>query len=274
MRRLLSIELFKLKQSKSAKALIIIYFVLFFFTALFASINFDFGNFSFRIADQGIFNFPYIWHFNTYIVSIIKILLAIVIITMLTNEYSNRTLKQNLIDGLSKKEFILSKFYALLLFAFASTLLVFLVSLVLGLVFSDYNEVGIIFSEMEYLLAYFIKLVSFFSLCMFFAILVKKSAFTLGFVFLLFLVESILLGIFQFKIEALLFLVDYFPLSSMSNLLVEPFTRLSIVKAATTQINPEFVKDYKVHFITLLIPAVWSCIFVWGSLQLLKKRDL
>ena len=29
---------------------------------------------------------------------------------MMANEYSNKTIKQNLIDGLSKKEFILSKF--------------------------------------------------------------------------------------------------------------------------------------------------------------------
>lgn len=274
MRRLLAIEFFKLKQSRSAKILSIIYFVLFLFTALFATINFDFGSINFRIADQGIFNFPYIWHLNTYMVSIIKILLAIVIISLITNEYSNRTLKQNLIDGLSKKEFILSKFYTLVVFALASTLLVFLVSLVLGLIFSDYTEIGIIFSELEYILAYFIKLVSFFSLCMFLAVLVRKSAFTLGFVFLIYLAESILGGIFRFQAEELLFIADYFPLNSMSNLIVEPLTRLNIVKTATSQINPDFVKDYKVHFTTLVIPVVWTFIFVWGSLNLLKKRDL
>lgn len=274
MRRLLAIELFKLKQSRSAKILISIYFLLFSFTALFASINFDFGSVSFRIADQGIFNFPYIWHFNTYMVAIIKLLLAIVIITMITNEYSNRTLKQNLIDGLSKKEFLLSKFYTVLLFSLASSLLVFVVSLVLGLFFSDYNEVNIIFSELEYLLAYFVKLVSFFSLCMFLAILVRKSAFTLGFIFLLFLLETILAAVFKFKVEELFFLVDYFPLNSMANLIVEPFSRLSIVKTATNAINPDFVKDYKLHLITLLIPIFWTGIFLWGSLKLLKKRDL
>ena len=274
MRRLLSIELFKLKQSRSAKILSIIYFVLFTFTALFATINFDFGSINFRIADQGIFNFPYIWHFNTYIISIIKILLAIVMISMITNEYSNRTLKQNLIDGLSKKEFILSKFYAILLFSLASTLLVFVVSLVLGLIFSDYTEIGIIFSELEYILAYFVKLVSFFSLCMFLAILVRKSAFTLGFVFLIYLGESILGGILRFQAEDFLFIADYFPLNSMSNLIVEPFTRLGIVKSATAQINPDFVKDYTVSLFKLIIPVIWTFIFVWGSLNLLKKRDL
>lgn len=274
MYRLLSIELFKLKHSRSAKILTIIYFILFGFTALFASINFDFGSINFRIADQGIFNFPYIWHFNTYMVSLLKILLAIVIISMLTSEYTNRTIKQNLIDGLSKKEFILSKFYTLVVLAFASTLLVFLVSLVLGYIFSDFNEIDIVFSELEYIFAYFIKLVSFFSLCMFLALLVRKSAFALGFLFLVYLAESIFTGIIKFQAEELIFLTDYFPLNSMGNLIVEPFTRLGIVKAATAQINPNYAKDYSVHFITLIIPILWTVIFVFGSLQLLKKRDL
>ena len=92
------------------------------FIALIASIEFKFGDFNFRIADQGIFNFPFIWHFNTWIASILKLFLAIVIVSMMANEYSNRTLKQNLIDGLSKKEFILSKFYTVIVFSIVSTL--------------------------------------------------------------------------------------------------------------------------------------------------------
>ena len=84
------------------------------FIALIASIEFSFGGVNFRVADQGIFNFPFIWHFNTYIAAILKIFLAIVIVSMMSNEYSYRTLKQNLIDGLSKKEFVLSKFRELI----------------------------------------------------------------------------------------------------------------------------------------------------------------
>src|SRR5690606_11745715 len=155
MLRLLSIELHKLRYYRSAKVISIVYFVLITFIALIASIEFIFGSVNFRVADQGIFNFPYIWHFNTYIAAILKIFLAIVIVSMMSNEYSYRTLKQNLIDGLSKKEFVLSKFFTVIGFATISTLFVFIVSMILGLIFSDFNEVDIIFSDMEYLLAYF-----------------------------------------------------------------------------------------------------------------------
>src|SRR5690606_13496066 len=136
------------------------------FIALIASIKFNIGDFQLHIADQGIFNFPYIWHFNTYIAAALKLFLAIVIVSMMANEYSYGTLKQNLIDGLSKKEFIASKFLTVVLFALASTVFVFLLSLVLGFSFSSYTEMGIVFSDLEYLLAYFIKLVGFFSFCL------------------------------------------------------------------------------------------------------------
>ncbi len=235
MLRLLKIELFKLKFNRSAKVMSIIYFVLFTFTAVFSIIKFDIGPMKFQLADQGIFDFPFIWHFNTYFVAILKILLAVVIVSMIANEYSYRTLKQNLIDGLSKKEFILSKFYTIVFLSLASTLLVFIVSLVLGLTFSNYTEASIIVRDLDYLIAYFVKLVGFFSLCMFFSVLVRKSAFALGFLFLLFILEGILSSYFSYGNYDLAFLNQFLPLEAMANLIKEPFTRLNIVKTATSQ---------------------------------------
>lgn len=99
---------------------------------------------------------------------------------MMANEYTYGTLKQNLIDGLSKKEFILSKFLVVASFAVASTIFVFIMSLILGYSFSSYNELSIVFTDLEYLFAFFIKLFAFFSFCLFLGILVKRSAFAFG----------------------------------------------------------------------------------------------
>ncbi|MFN7676393.1 ABC transporter permease, partial [Flavobacterium sp.] len=128
MKRLLAIELQKIWKNRASRILTISYFVILSFIALIASIKFDIGNFKLHFAEMGIFNFPYIWHFNTYIASILKLFLAIVIVSMMANEYSYGTLKQNLIDGMSKKEFILSKFLTVILFAFTSTVFVFVMS--------------------------------------------------------------------------------------------------------------------------------------------------
>ncbi len=278
MLRLLSIELHKLKYNKSAKIISLVYFILITFIALIASIEFNFGNFHFRIADQGIFNFPFIWHFNTWIAAILKLFLAIVIVSMMANEYSNRTLKQNLIDGLRKKEFVLSKFLTVIVFALISTLFVFVVSLILGLFFSDYNEIGIIFSDLEYLFAYFIKLLGFFSFCLFLGVLVKRSAFALGFLLIWSISEGILYAILKWKMfkdtDIAETIMQFFPLASMANLIKEPFSRLGAVQSAANQLGESFNKNYDVQLLTIAIVLVWTFLFIYWSYLILRRRDL
>ncbi len=278
MLRLLNIELHKLRYSRSAKILISTYFILITFIALIASIEFDLGPVHFRLADQGIFNFPFIWHFNSYIAAILKLFLAIVIVSMMSNEYSHRTLKQNLIDGLSKKEFVLSKFITVLLFAVISTFFLMVVSLILGYSFSDFTELSIVFSDMEYIVGYFIKLLGFFTFCMFIGILIKRSAFALGFLFIWWIFENILYGVLNFRLfrdsDLPENIMQFFPLTAMSNIVVEPFSRLTFIKTAASQIGEELDKDYGVHWYQLLIVVTWTVIFVYLSLALLKKRDL
>ncbi|MEO8254360.1 MAG: ABC transporter permease, partial [Flavobacterium sp.] len=64
MKRLLSIELQKIWLNKSSRVLTLTYFILLSFIALIASINYNVGSVKFEVAQMGIFNFPYIWHFN------------------------------------------------------------------------------------------------------------------------------------------------------------------------------------------------------------------
>jgi len=271
MLRLLNIELFKLKHSRSAKIMTILYFSLFLSAALLSTIKFDFG-IEFRLADQGIYNFPYTWHFMSFFVAFLKIILAIVIVSMMSSEYTNRTLKQNLIDGLSKKEFILSKFYVSVLYALCSTVLLFIVTLVLGLIFSDYDEIQIIFSDLEYIGGYFVKLLGFFSLCLFLGLLVKRSAFALGFLFLLWIIEGISLA--SLKDTSFDFIGDFTPLMSMWGLIPEPITRLDVINTAAKQLDAELMRDYSVSWVNVITVLIWTFLFIYGAYALLKKRDL
>ncbi|MGS2739892.1 ABC transporter permease [Sinomicrobium sp. M5D2P17] len=276
MLRLLQIEFIKLWNNRASKFLIVSYFVLLTSIALIAAIKFDIGPIKFHLAEQGIFNFPYIWHFNTYVAAFLKLFLAIVIVSMTANEYSNKTIKQNLIDGLSKWEFIYSKFLTVLSFAAISTVFIFAVSMILGLIYSDFNEVSIIFSDLEYLLAYFIKLVGFFSFCLFLGILIKRSAFALGFLILWQILEGIFYMVIRWQSDGTIAgaVAQFFPLNAMSNLIKEPWTRLSAVRTAASQMGEELSRDYAVHWYEVGIVLVWISLFIYWSYVLLKKRDL
>lgn len=274
--RLLQIEFIKLWNSRASRFLIISYFVLLTSIALVAAIKFNIGPIRFHLAEQGIFNFPYIWHFNTYVTAWFKLFLAIVIVSMVANEYSNKTVKQNLIDGLSKQEFVLSKFLVVISFALISTLFVFLVSLILGLIYSDYNELPIIFSGMEFIPAYFIKLVGFFSFCLFLGMFIKRSAFALGFLILWQAFEGIVYGLLRWKGPAgsADFVNTFMPLNAMSNLIKEPATRMKAVQSVAKEIGEDLQFDYHVHWYEFAIVLGWTALFVYLSYYLLKRRDL
>jgi len=278
--RLLGIELYKIWHNKTSRVLMFGYFLLIFSIAILSTINVEFGPIKFNLAEQGIFNFPYIWHFNTFIIALLKIFFAIVIVAMIGNEYSYKTIKQNLIDGMSKSEFLKSKVYTIAAFVGISTLLVFSISLILGGIYSDYNEFQIIFSELEYLLAYAVKLFGFFSFCLFLAILIKRSAFALGFLALWQVFEGITYGLLRWRLSDLIpqlsaeKVIRFFPLQSIGNLITEPFTRLSAIQNIADQLGEDFTKDYGVSFLNITVVLVWSAVFIWGSYRLLKSRDL
>jgi ABC-type transport system involved in multi-copper enzyme maturation permease subunit len=280
MLRLLSIEFHKLKYNRASKTLSIIYFGLLLSIAMVTTIKFEFGNFKLHLADQGIFNFPYIWHFNTYMAAILKFFLLLVIVSMVSDEYSYKTLKQNLIDGLSKKEFILSKFYTVIVFSLISTVFIFVISLILGLMYSDYNELSIIVTDLEYLVAFFTKLVGFFSMGLFFGILVKRAAFAVGTMVVWFIGEGIFKGYLLWGFgdlkntsDTVEFILQLLPGEAISNLIKQPFSRLGAVKTLANTMGKTFDKP-EVELSGILIVFVWTFIFIYLSYTLLKKRDL
>jgi len=126
--------------------------------------------------------------------------------------------------------------------------------------------------------AYFIKLIGFFSLCLFLGVLVKRSAFAIGFLVIWWIVEVILFLLMKFQFfkdtDIAENVTQFFPLSAMSNLIVEPFTRLGAVQSAASQLGEELTKNYDVQFLDLGIVIVWTALFIFWSYAILKKRDL
>ncbi|MBC3847255.1 ABC transporter permease subunit [Winogradskyella echinorum] len=275
MLRLVQLELQKLWLNKASKILIFVSFILPFTVLVLSSIKINFfGIFTLELGELGIFNFPIIWHITTFFASYFKFFFAIVVVSMIGNEYSNKTLKQNLIDGLSKKEFILSKFYTIVFFSLCATILIGLATFLIGLYYSSYTEATIIFREIEFLLAYFVKLVGFFSLCLFFGMLLKRSAFALGFLVILYILEWIVFwGAYEvfgnadsaFKVK------NFLPLESMYKLIDQPIQRIVMTKFPE---KTDIAYDYAVHWYEIAIVLGWTALFIFLSYRLLKKRDL
>ncbi len=276
MLRLLSIEFYKLRFNKASKILTLIYFGLLTSIALLITLKIDLGPIQLNIAEQGIFEFPYIWHFNTYVAAGFKFFLLLVIVSMVANEYANKTLKQNLIDGLSKQEYILSKFYMVTAMSLASTVFVFIVSLILGLNYSSEISLALILSDLDYFVAYFVKLLSYFSFGLFLGVLIKRSAFAIGGMIVWYISEKIIGAVLysNFSEKTSEFITSILPLNSSEALIPSPFLRMETLKTISSQMGTEFGNDYSVPIFNVFVSFCWALIFAYGAFLLIKKRDL
>ena len=118
-----------------------------------------------------------------------------------------------------------------------------------------------------------VKLVGFFSLCLFLGMLLKRSAFALAFLFVEYILEWIVFwGVLDATDADTAWKVKGFlPLESMWKLIDQPIQRIVM------SMNPdkdELIYDYAVHWYEIAIVLGWTAIFIFLSYRLLKKRDL
>jgi ABC-type transport system involved in multi-copper enzyme maturation permease subunit len=234
-----------------------------------------------NIRDQGFLNFPQIWNFLTYITALLKIFLGLIIIFTISNEFTSKMFKQNVIDGLSKKEFILSKILTIGMLSLISTLVVFFMGLILGFSFSESSDITLVFKEFYFILGYFLKLFTFLSFLFFITVLLKRVVFVFLSFFLWWIIEIILLVVeYSSKViekfdsqgnritEVPFLLSDYLPLNVMSNLIDEPFQRIRIVSQLT---GGSF--EYSIPYGAVVASLIYSALFLFGSYWLIKRKD-
>lgn len=279
--KLLKLEYYKNLNYRPFKVFSILYFaiiVLFLFIGL---VKFDLFGKTIDLKEEGIYNFPEIWNFTTYIVGVLKIFLGLIIVFSICQEFSNRMFKQNTIDGLSRENFIGSKLITITLFTFISTIVVFGITIFLGYKYSTTTESAKVYAEIFFIGNYFLKLFSFFCFLMFLSILLRKSIFVFLALFVLWFAEFII-GVFEVRIklsglttqeqmknalQSDFFISKIFPLESMSNLIPNPLVRLNTAKFIG------FKYEFTYPTESLIGCIVWCAVFIVGSYLILKKRD-
>lgn len=271
--RLFTIEWLKLKNYRVFWVL----FVLYFFGLLIACFG---GMFLLQyIKNQGgdfkgidptiipLYDFPDVWHNMTYIATYFKLFLAFIVIISVTNEITYKTLRQNVIDGLSKREFLFSKLSLIVGLALLATVFLFITSWILGMFYSHARGGSAMFTGMEFLPAYFIEVCTFLSLAFLLSLLIKKAGFVIVLLFMYTLIfEPIVTTILEHyeKIpDFLSALAPYFPIRALNNLIAIPFPKYVFAK----------IQDY-VAAEHLLIVAAWLVLYNLFILLLLKKRNV
>ncbi len=207
-----------------------------------------------------LYHFPDVWQNLAWSSGLLKIMLGIMVLISITNEYSYRTIRQNIIDGLSRKDFLISKIATNLVLSLLSMILVFVIAFITGLIYTPTLNFDYMFSGVEFFPAYFLEVFAFLSFALMLGIFVQRSG--LGIVLLLnsYLIELIIKKNIDDYVPDV---IPYFPLESIMNLVPMPFARYAFQE----------IQDY-VSLTAVIIAIVWTFLFNYFSYLKLKKSDI
>jgi len=206
------------------------------------------------------YNFPNVWNNITYIASWFNLLIGMLLVILICNEFSFKTYRQQVIDGHSKADFIISKILLMSSFSLLSTLYLFII----GFFFGSFSGGEAPFlTDIKYLLIYFIQSLGYMSVALILAIIIRSSAISIILFICSIFVESII-RLFMPGVLAL-----YFPMKIISNL--TPFPSPGGIQVSS--INGIITDSISLN--TSVIVAIVYIISFWGiSYIILTKKDV
>lgn len=219
----------------------------------------DFGA-QINVSRIPLYHFPDVWQNLVYVSGFFKLVLAIMVVISITNEFTYRTLRQNVIDGLSRWEFLLSKILTNVLLSAMSVAMIFVIAFVTGLIYSPGVNWDYVFTDLEFFPAYFLEVFSFLSYALMLGILVQRSGLTIILLMLSHMIEAIVKVNLPDGLEDL---NQLFPMQSITNLVPMPFARYAFQE----------IQDY-VSITALVIALAWVGIFNYVAYLKLQRSDI
>ena len=237
--RLISLEYMKLKNTKFFWLFTGLFALLLMAVPLFAISLMNFmsdGGPEFnglKVNDLPFFDFIDIWQNLTYIFKWPAILLAFIPVISMANEFRYGTIKQNVIDGLSRNELILSKLLFSGILSIVFGVLAFLITIYMGVMYSPVTEMSYVVKHIEFIPAFILVLFGYQVFCLLVTLLIKKSGITiLLLLFYFFAVEALGYGIIKWNYE-MPEATSLFPLRGMANIIQNPFPKYAFMEVFT-----------------------------------------
>lgn len=141
------------------------------------------------------FSFPEAWHTIAFSASCFVFIPAVVVIMLMSNEYSFRTHRQNIIDGWSRKQFVTSKLIDVLIISVIITTLYAVVTFIIG-VSNQERLIKHTWDQVYYVGLFGLQTFAQLSIAFLIGFLVRKAFLALGiFLFYFVVLENILVGV-------------------------------------------------------------------------------
>ena len=212
------------------------------------------------------YDYPDVWQNLTYLGSFFKVILAFIVIISIANETTFRTLRQNIIDGLSFDDFLKSKLIFIFSIALAATTLLGIIGIVTASIYSHVQGFAYIFQSTSFLFAYLLGIFTYLTFAMMLTLLIPKTGLVIVGLFMYTLVFEPLLSTFiqhyPKTYDWLKPVPKYFPVMSIYYLIPIPFPRYVLME----------IQDY-VSLKETLIVVGWLVFNIATSYFLLRIKD-
>jgi len=164
-----------------------------------------------------LFAFPYVWSTFSWIGSWFNLLLGILAIILVGNEYQFGTFRKQIIDGISRSQILHAKMVVIAILALYALLIVLLTGLIFGIIYSDSISFTSIFEKVPFVFVLFIQSFAYMMLGMLFALIFKNNALSIvTFILFFFPIEPIIRVFFSSRVD------QFFPIKIISNLTPMP----------------------------------------------------
>jgi len=204
------------------------------------------------------FVFPKAWLASAWMGGLFFVLIGMLFILLITNEVQYRTHRQNIIDGWSRMDFLKAKFSLLIFFVAVSTLLIFIMGLVVGLAFSP--STAKMFEGVKYVGYFALMATLYLMLAFLVAILIKRTGLAIIIYFaIVCIIDNVLWLVFTLKESQVGY---YMPLEAVDSLVPNPF-------------KPKMLERRTVADYTLVIAAVaYIVVYAYIIVRYFRKTDL
>ncbi|HZK08981.1 MAG TPA: hypothetical protein VFC92_12395 [Bacteroidales bacterium] len=215
------------------------------------------------------FNFADIWQNIAYVAGwrwSIKVLLALLVIILISNEFTFLTIRSNIIHGRSRTQFMLGKLSVVFLLTLISTVALFAAGMYLGLRFSATKTVGAIFGHIYFLGVYFLELFTYLTFALLVGLLIRKTGFAIITLFSYNFLELILQYYVHDDYE------KFLPLNAINGIVTG--VNSSMIKVKTPNFDMSMILQEHLSLLNFGVCLAYLAFFLGAIYLYLNRRDL
>ena len=206
------------------------------------------------------FSYPDVWQAISYVSGFMLFLPGLLIITLISNEFTYRTHRQNIIDGWTRTQMIGVKWMWVFILSLVATLTVILASVLLGMT----GDTPFSLDKFYYVGCFFVEALNYMAVALLLGVLIKRAGLAISFFILYLLIVKNLLS----------WGVDKLNNSHIGNFLPLTISDKLITFPVTKSLGALFITPGPAAGVLLAGSIVYLGLYAWLMIWKFNNQDL